>query len=223
MWEVEHTRTPGRKAAVEHAGDRPNRGRHAQTAAGSHDPRLDSEAIASELCEQPVPVPETRRTLPKRGGSYAWWIRTGALPAVPTLPHRTEAGWSLLYIGIAPGRAGSAATLASRIGGQHIGGNTGSSTFRLSLAAFLFESESWVPRHTTTKVVLSAEDNRALRDWQVTNAGLCWSQVNDPWPDGLEAAVIERLKPPLNLAENSAHPFHETMSGARHRFRRSAT
>lgn len=159
--------------------------------------------------------------LPSEPGFYSWWVRPGAIPRVPPTIHPTE-DWLLFYVGIAPGRAESSATLASRVGGQHIGGNTGSSTFRLSLAALLFEDEGWQPLRRKKKVVLSAVDNRALREWQQENAGLCWCLVDEPWAGSMERDVIAEMKPPLNLAENSSHPFHGTMSGARGYFRSSA-
>ena len=104
--------------------------------------------------------------------------------------------------------------------GNHIGGNTGSSTFRLSLAALLFETNEWQPLARGNKTVLSAADNAALRSWQEEKMALTWTEAAEPW--AIEAAVVERLSPPLNLAGNSAHPFHEILSAARRRFKTAA-
>jgi len=42
----------------------------------------------------------------------------------------------------------------------------------------------------------------------------------EPWTH--EPTVIERLQPPLNLAGNTSHQFHRTMSDARAAFRAAA-
>lgn len=83
------------------------------------------ETIVSELRGSPRPPLEAKPNLPKEPGFYSWWVRPDAIAQVPTTPH-PSGDWHLLYVGISPGRADSSATLASRVGGQHIGGNTGS-------------------------------------------------------------------------------------------------
>jgi len=94
--------------------------------------------------------------LPERAGFYAWWILPGSLPSVPSHPHpNQEVGLDLLYVGIAPNSMTSQGTLRSRVRGQHLGGNTGSSTFRLSLAALLLDQEGYEPTSTRTKCVLT--------------------------------------------------------------------
>src|SRR4051812_15272968 len=72
--------------------------------------------------------------LPASPGLYAWWMQPGAVPGVSGPMHPTEKV-QLLYVGIAPSRPSSSATLRSRVVGQHVRGNIGASTFRLSLAA----------------------------------------------------------------------------------------
>ncbi len=181
----------------------------------------DKEDIVSALRGSPKPPLEAKAQLPKESGFYSWWVRPGAIPEVPTTPHPSE-NWCLLYVGIAPGRATSSATLSSRVRGQHINGNTGSSTFRLSLASLLFEREGWQPLQRKKKAVLSSEDNAALREWQQENAALCWCVFDEPWAGTTEGDVIAEMKPPLNLAENSSHPFHETMTATRRHLRASA-
>ncbi len=68
--------------------------------------------------------------LPSEPGLYAWWVRDAGLPGVPRPPHPTMAGWGALYVGRAPTSPSSGQTLRTRILGNHVGGNTGSSTFR---------------------------------------------------------------------------------------------
>ena len=70
-------------------------------------------------------------------------------------------GLSLLYVGIAPRRPSSRQTLRTRIVGNHLRGNVGASTFRLSLAALLWEREGWRPHWRSTRVQLPPEDNYA--------------------------------------------------------------
>lgn len=81
--------------------------------------------------------------VPEEHGVYAWWLSPGAIPGVKGPAHPAEQS-EQLYVGIAPKNAQSKATLRSRIRGQHLGGNIGSSTFRQSLSALLFEDQGWI-------------------------------------------------------------------------------
>jgi hypothetical protein len=110
--------------------------------------------------------------LPRTDGFYAWWARNDALPTVPVYPHPREAT-RLLYVGIAPGRdpvkckpGSRSSTLRSRINDQHIDGNTGSSTLKLVLAAFLMDERGYRPERRSKKTVLNHEDRLDLRAWQ---------------------------------------------------------
>lgn len=153
--------------------------------------------------------------LPSVGGLYAWWTVPDSIPRVPRCPHPSE-DLDLFYVGIAPKDSKSQATLRSRVVDNHINGNTGSSTFRKTLASLLFETMGWQPRFTD-RPLLSADDNATLRDWQHQNLRLTWAEHPKPWD--IEDLVIARLQPPLNLAGNSAHPFHGFLSSARQRFK----
>lgn len=158
--------------------------------------------------------------LPNASGFYAWWIKLGSVPGVPPSPHPTEPGRHLLYVGIAPGRAISGRTIRTRVLDQHLGGNTGSSTFRLSLASLLMDTLQFRPLKKQNKVVLSRDENKALSDWQRQSLRITWCEQMRPWD--FEAEVIASMKPPLNLAGNAAHPFYETMCEARKRFKACA-
>lgn len=189
-----------------------------------------TERVVQHLHGVPVRPEDAKRSpnaggLPEADGFYAWWLVPGTLPGVPPQPHpRDDTDFDLLYVGIAPGNATSQQTLRSRVLNNHLGGNTGSSTFRFSLAALLLEAEGFQPnmRKTdkTTKYVLTRDDNRRLSDWQATNLSLTWCEQPEPWK--MEGRVIAAMRSPLNLAENSSHPFHSTMSAARSRFREAA-
>jgi hypothetical protein len=54
---------------------------------------------------------------------------------------------------------------------------------------------------------------RVLSDWMERNAFVCWLEHPTPWE--IEPTLIRELRPPLNLAENSHHPFCERLSRIR--------
>lgn len=191
-----------------------------------------TEYVVQRLYRVPVRPEDAKRSplaggLPEAAGFYAWWLVPGALPGVPSQVHPgDDTHLDVLYVGIAPGYATSQQTMRSRVLNNHLGGNTGSSTFRFSLAALLLEAEGFQPTmkksKKTTKYVLSREDNRRLSNWQQVNLSLTWCEQPEPWKGELEKRVIAAMQPPMNLAENSSHPFHRTMSAARSRFREAA-
>ncbi len=185
---------------------------------------MSAARIATELQRDPL-SPEALTKRPEEGGVphtqglYSWWMKSGSLPGV-TGPRHPRADFELLYIGIAPARAGSKATLRSRICGQHLGGNIGSSTFRLSLAALLAEQEGWHAASSGSRTKLTSEDNAALSAWQREHLRLRWFEQPEPWL--VEHRVIALLKPPLNLADNPQHPFGATLRAARARLKAGA-
>lgn len=78
----------------------------------------------------PSLVLERRELLPAAPGVYAWWSRRDAIPRVPHASHPLDDELSLLYVGISPVREASRQTIRSRVFGNHLNGNVGSSTFR---------------------------------------------------------------------------------------------
>jgi hypothetical protein len=188
-------------------------------------PPRQIQTITAALTLPPTSIeialsPARERGLPPDPGFYAWWARDGSLPGTPAQPHPTQDGWGLLYVGIAPVRSSSKQRLRSRVAGNHLQGNTGASTFRLSLAALLLDDLDFHPFRKGAKVVLPASENRALSTWQRANLRITWVVQREPWT--YEPSVIDRLQPPLNLAGNTSHPFHQTMSEARAAFRAAA-
>jgi hypothetical protein len=161
-----------------------------------------------------------REPPPASHGTYAWWVAPNAMPAVPSTPHpRLPLG--LLYVGIAPKGPTSRSTLRSRLLKQHIGGNIGSSTFRLGLASLLWEAHGWRPTASGSgKPKLSPEDNALLTRWQRSFLQLSWCVGDCPWD--YEAAVVALLKPPMNRAHNRDHEFYPDMGSARDRIREFA-
>ncbi|WP_131801534.1 GIY-YIG nuclease family protein [Klenkia brasiliensis] len=174
--------------------------------------------VLDALRSVPLPVPEVPDAIPKAAGLYAWWGRFGALPGVSGPRHPT-APVQLLYVGIAPNGPTSAATLRSRVVGDHIRGTTGSSTLRRSLAALLVEQQGWRSRWTTRPVLLN-RDELALSEWMAATLHVSWAEHQEPW--SVEADVIVELEPPLNQAENRSHPMHAVVAAARKRWREEA-
>lgn len=165
-------------------------------------------------------INDTRAQIPKSGGLYAWWIVGSALPGVPASKHPSEPGVDLLYVGIAPKGPASAATLRSRVLGNHLNGNIAASTLRRTLASLLVGELSLTPNKRGEKLILPPPQNAKLSAWQKTYLRMTWHATAQPWL--IEAAVIKTLRPPLNLADNDDHPFHSTVSAARKALRRAA-
>ena len=180
-----------------------------------------TEALTGGICT----LGEARRKpedggIPPEPGLYSWWITEH--DALPGVPAKALPGHSLylLYIGIAPKDDRSRQRLRSRVCSNHMTGNIGGSTFRLSLAALLWERLGWMPVWRGDRPQLPRDDNRALSTWQAEHLRIGWVIRSEPWR--YERPVIARLQPPMNLAENAAHPFHKTMSDARSRLRHTA-
>ena len=184
---------------------------------------MSAESVVAALRDVPTSAAELSDViLPAAPGFYGWWIRPGALSDVPATRYAEAAPWELLYVGIAPGKPGSAATIRSRVTRNHLGGNTGSSTFRFSMASLLFERDGWRPEQRKKKVVLTREDNASLSRWMREQLALTWTEQTDPWREPLEAQVIRLLRPPINLDHNQTHPFYKRMKAARERFKVAA-
>ena len=182
---------------------------------------VTGQQAATQLQRDPLPPRFLRKApgeggVPALSGIYAWWMLPGSLPGISGPPHPT-ADLELLYVGIAPARASSKATIRSRICGQHLGGNIGSSTFRLSLAALLADRQRWCAEWSGSRARLTREDNDALSGWQRQHLRLRWAEVPQPWL--IEHEVIDLMRPPLNLAGNEGHPFGAALSEARSRLK----
>jgi hypothetical protein len=162
-------------------------------------------------------APEADGGVPAKPGFYAWWVERHAIVGVPHHPDPSRAELGLLYVGISPTRPESSGLIRSRVIDQHIRGNTSSSTFRFVLASLLIDQLALKPRATVKKVVLDADDNARLRQWQFEHLRLAWCVRERPWE--VEGQVIALLQPPLNSVANQAHPFHSRVSAARAAFR----
>ncbi len=178
------------------------------------------DEVVAELTAIPKSLDEATGAngLPREPGLYAWWTVPGSIPDVPRSPHPTVPDLDLFYVGISPSNAKSSQNLRKRVAGNHIKGNTGGSTFRLTLASLLFEAKGWQPV-ITDRPLLTPEDNKALTAWQHEHLRLTWATHPEPWV--IEHDVIARLQPPLNLA-GSTHEFGATVTIARRRFKEAA-
>jgi len=88
------------------------------------------------------------------------------------------------------------------------------------LAALLLDDLALTPRATMKKYTLDADDNRRLRAWQRAHLRLTWCVRERPWE--IEPQVIALMRPPLNSADNTGHPFYERVRTARAAFRAAA-
>ncbi|WP_396912038.1 GIY-YIG nuclease family protein [Mycolicibacterium sp.] len=132
---------------------------------------------------------------------YSWWADDDARAVLGNevgvpVPH-------LIYVGQAGATkhrsgASSSATLASRIGRQHIRGNARSSTFRLTISSLLIQTLG-LTRAAGGK--LDAVSNARVSAWIAAHLRVAIAPVDDR--DGLaelEKEVVTYLDPPLNLA-----------------------
>ncbi|MGH3788512.1 MAG: GIY-YIG nuclease family protein [Pseudonocardiaceae bacterium] len=148
--------------------------------------------------------------LPQAKGLYAWWAPTNVLPHLPGPPFPTDTFIRLLYVGLAT-------NLRTRITHSHLR-RSGSSTLRRTLAGLLLKEHGlrtrWIDR-----VVLIDDDELRLTGWMHQQLLLSWCQHSKPRQ--VEADVITRLRPPLNVVHTSG-PLREIIRDARARFQDSA-
>lgn len=147
----------------------------------------------------------------REAGLYAWFVdEVGAADLTRGLGGRVPPG--LIYAG-QTGAGTSSATLRARVVGNHARGNIRSSTFRLTLAAALSRTLALRPttfRHTTP------DGEARLTTWIANHLIV----TVYPFADrqsllGLEAAVIERLDPPLNLDHVLPTPIRAALTAGR--------
>ena len=144
---------------------------------------------------------------PRAPGVYGWYFRT-APPAVPCQGCVTRDGFTLLYVGISPGRSVSAENLRSRIR-YHFGGNAEGSTLRLTLGCLLEPVLPTVLRRVGSgkRLTFGSAEGR-LTERIAENARVCWLVTEKPRQ--LESVLIGTLVLPLNLDQNK-HGFCATL------------
>lgn len=142
------------------------------------------------------PWGEAMQQLP---GLYSWWVdEPGATALSRGLGHVVAPG--LVYAGQAGAttsraRVERSATLASRIGGNHLRGSVTSSTWRLTLAACLQE-----PLELDFGVIRRRESEARLTAWMTQHLRVATYPVPQRGVLAvLEDVVLDVLDPPLNL------------------------
>lgn len=139
------------------------------------------------LSGEPVELGAAVKRLGRGGGVYAWWAGPSVLPDLPGSPNASVPSLRLLYLG-------RATSLRGRILRNHLR-RSGSSTLRRTLAGLLV-SEGY--RTTwTDRVVLVDEDETRLTRWMYAHLRLTWAE--DPEPAVIEAELVRRTHPPLNV------------------------
>lgn len=150
-------------------------------------------------------------------GLYSWWVdREGAGDLAKGLGDHLPAGW--IYAGQAgatkwPSGARGSATLASRVGGNHLRGKVRNSTFRLTLAAALVEP---LDLELIGSKKLSSASERRLSEW----IGERLEVAVHPFGNrnslaDLEKRVLAELDPPLNLSGRVSTPLRNALSRKR--------
>ncbi|HKZ14115.1 MAG TPA: hypothetical protein VJL81_09760 [Solirubrobacterales bacterium] len=180
---------------------------------------MEAERVVDELLDLPLAtVDEARASAPEAPGFYAWWCERAAVPADLPAPPHPSGPYALLYVGVAPNGPGSASNLRKRLR-QHTSANIGSSTFRFSLTALLWQQEGWRPIWTGRPAL---EDGAlaSLGAWQSKHLAVRWCEAATPW--STEPDVISLMRAPMNRNHNVRHPFYTSMGVARNELRRAA-
>ena len=165
------------------------------------------------LSGPPVALDVAVKRLARGSGVYAWWAPPSVLPDLPDLPgppNDSDPSRRLLYLG-------RATSLRGRILRNHLR-RSGSSTLRRTLAGLLV-SEGY--RTTwTDRVVLVPEDETRLTAWMHTNLRLTWAE--DPEPAVIEAELVRRLHPPLNVHGVDPEHIQEAVVAAKNSYNASS-
>lgn len=172
-----------------------------------------SESVDDVIAALQMPlraVDDVLVSLPRATGLYAWWAATNVLPHLPGPSHPADASVRLLYVGLAT-------NLRTRTTQNHLR-RSGSSTLRRTLAGLLLV-ELGLRTRWTDRVVLVDDDELRLTAWMRQQLLLSWCQHGEPRQ--VEADVIIRLRPPLNVGHTSG-PVRDVISDARSRFYDSA-
>ena len=152
-------------------------------------------------------------------GLYAWWADETALDALARVLGQRLNG--PIYVGQAgatrwPSGTRSAATVASRIRSQHIGGNASSSTFRLTIASLLVDE---LALQLDAPGVLTSASNAIVTTWIREHLAISVLAYDDRDTLGeFEHEVVTRLDPPLNLEHCAPTPIRRTLTRLRAQF-----
>lgn len=146
---------------------------------------------AHEALARPSPVPAV-------AGVYGWHFERA--------PHAGLDADRLLYVGIAPrymANRASTQNLRKRVR-YHYRGNAAGSTLRLTLGCLLGLELRRVG--SGKRMTFGKVGEAELSAWMAEYARVCWIESSEPWE--LETELISQLDLPLNLDQNSSHPFY---------------
>jgi hypothetical protein len=162
------------------------------------------------LSGEPVGLGVAVKRLGRGSGVYAWWAAPSVLADLPGPPNASVPSLRLLYLG-------RATSLRGRILRNHLR-RSGSSTLRRTLAGLLV-SEGY--RTTwTDRVVLVPEDEARLTAWMYAHLRLTWAQ--DAEPVTIEAELVRRLHPPLNVHGVSPEHLQAAVVAAKNSYNASS-
>lgn len=166
--------------------------------------------VARALAATTSSVKDSEGLLPTAAGIYSWWADPLTFASMESPTAARNSTDRLLYLGLA-------SNLRKRVTQNHLR-RSGSSTLRRTLAGLLMETEDLRTRRTD-RVVLMEEDERRLTAWMGAHLRLSWVEFEQP--KTIEAALIERLQPPLNVT-HARGPNRAIVDAARQRYRSSA-
>jgi GIY-YIG catalytic domain-containing protein len=149
--------------------------------------RARAEEALRLLSGPPLAVDVAGKGLSRGSGVYAWWAAPSVFPELGGPPNRSDPSLRLLYLG-------RATSLRGRILRNHLR-RSGSSTLRRTLAGLLAAEgyrTTW-----TDRVVLVPEDEVRLTAWMHAYLRLTSAEVEEP--AAVEAELVRRLHPPLNV------------------------
>lgn len=157
--------------------------------------------------------------IPARPGIYAWYFEKPPLALALEGAHRSL-GHYLLYLGVSPSNESSNGSLRQRIMG-HLTGNAANSTLRLTLGSLLAAELGLQPMLSRSGRKMNfGEGEKRLDAWLKVNAFVTWAERREPWK--IEAQLIARLRPPLNITRNVAGPNLAIVKASRDYLRKIA-
>jgi hypothetical protein len=162
------------------------------------------------LSDVPLGLDVAVKRLSRGSGVYAWWAAPSIFPDLPGPPNGNVPSLRLLYLG-------RATSLRGRILRNHLR-RSGSSTLRRTLAGLLTSegySTTW-----TDRVVLVPADEARLTAWMSAHLLLTWAE--DPKPATIEAELVRRLHPPLNVSGVDPEHVQSAVVAAKNSYNTSA-
>jgi hypothetical protein len=173
------------------------------------DPERTDEALRL-LSGAPFALDVAVKRLGRGSGVYAWWAAPSVFPELSGPTNEDVPSLRLLYLG-------RATSLRGRILRNHLR-RSGSSTLRRTLAGLL-TSEGY--RTTwTDRVILIPEDETRLTAWMHEHLRLTWAE--DPESESIEAALVRRFHPPLNVSGVNPEHVQPAVVAAKNAYNASA-